>query len=77
MLESDRAFTIIQICESIFYHYLQMHLIRMTLPFSLLKASPRVVLGLKYFKSFSHNFYQKKDVDFAFAGAAFEIGHSY
>ena len=68
MLESDRTFTktIIHICESIFY---KIHLMRMKLPFPLLKASSQVLLGLKYFeKNFFHNFHQKKGVDFAFAG---------
>ena len=51
MLESDGALTetIIHFCEGIFYHYLQMDVVRMKLSFSLLKAS-QVLLGLKYFE---------------------------
>ena len=63
MLESDRTFTytIIHICESIFYHYLQMYLLRMELPFfppqGIISSAPRPEIPRK--KLF-HNFYQER-----------------
>ena len=58
--------------HTVFYRYLQMHLMRIKLPFALLKASYRVLLGLKYIENlFFRNFYQKTGVDFAFANCTY------
>ena len=78
MPESDRAFTytVIHLCDSIFHHYLHMHLMKVKLSFCLLQASPRVLLGLKYFENFFIGNFFRKRVDFAFAASAFEIGHT-
>ena len=56
---------IIHLCESIFYNYLQMHLMRMKLSSSLLKASPQVLLGLTCFEKVSFIIFTGKGVDFA------------
>ena len=80
MLERDRKFTwtIIHICEIIFYHYLQIHLMKMKLSFSLLKASYRVLVGLKYLEQiFSIIFTRKGELILLLQEAAFEIGHNY
>ena len=49
---------------------------RMTLSFSLLKASPQVLLGLKYFDKFFHIFVMEKGVGLLLKHAAFENGHT-
>ena len=65
---SNREFTQtikIHLCESIFYHYLQMLLMRMKLSFSFLKASPQYVdiLTKLFFK-----FFTEKGVNLFFCG---------
>ena len=61
----------------IFYHYLQMHLMRMKSSFSLLTASPQVLLGLKYCHEFFYDLLTKKGVILLLQLAAFENGHVY
>ena len=62
MLESDKSFTqtIIHICESIFYHYLRIYLMRIKKSSFPFKASRRVLLGLKYLNFFFIIFDWKK-----------------
>ena len=55
----------------------QMHLMRMKLSLSLLKASPRALLGLKYLeKMFFIIFARKRGLILFLQDAAFEIGHT-
>ena len=71
MPESDRAFTgtIVHLCESIFYHYLQMHFMRMKLffcpPQGITSSASRREIFLP----------EKKRLIWLLQHAAFEIGH--
>ena len=57
-----------------FHRCLQMHLMRMKLSFSLLKASSQVLLGLRYFvKNFFIFFCWKKGLIVLLQDVAFEI----
>ena len=61
----------------IFYHYLQMHLMKIKLSFSLLKASAQVLLGLKRFDKISFKISNGKNgLILLLQHAAFESDHT-